>query len=274
MLLGPGCMGVVRLKEVKNAFPYRWSWALLGLLLAQAILGLVWSDAYRDVDWIRATWYGNDWVTLVAAAPLLVAGMLLTKRGSAVGVLLWLGVLGYAVYNYAFYMVGAALNVFFPLYAAILVLSVANLILVLTRLDPAEVKDHFRPRTPVRTIGGFYIFLGLGLSVVWLGMWAAYVFGARPPPVGSEVFKVVAGFDMTLMVPVLGVGGVLLWRRHPWGYVVAPLAGIQAMLYLFVLAVNAGVLAARGVTHAVAADAAKPACPAGALDGAAPARGC
>jgi len=57
----------------------------------------------------------------------------------------------------------------------------------------------------------------------------------------------VAGFDMTLMVPVLGVGGVLLWRRHPWGYVVAPLAGIQAMLYLFVLAVNAGVLAARGL---------------------------
>jgi hypothetical protein len=38
-------------------------------------------------------------------------------------VLLWLGAVGYAFYNYAFYLFGAALNAFFPLYVAPLLLS-------------------------------------------------------------------------------------------------------------------------------------------------------
>lgn len=35
---------------------------------------------------------------------------------------------------------------------------------------------------------------------------------------------------------------MLLWRRRPWGYVIAAIAGIQATLYLLVL--SAGSLAA------------------------------
>jgi hypothetical protein len=78
---------------------------------------------YRDVEWIRATWYGNDWVTLAVAVPLMLIGRVRARAGSARGLLLWLGVMGYAAYNYAFYLFGAALNVFFPLYVALLVLA-------------------------------------------------------------------------------------------------------------------------------------------------------
>jgi hypothetical protein len=37
---------------------------------------------YRDVAWIRATWFGNDWVTLLLAAPLLVLGCISCRRGT------------------------------------------------------------------------------------------------------------------------------------------------------------------------------------------------
>jgi hypothetical protein len=47
--------------------------------------------AYRDVDWIRASWFGNDWVTLAVAAPLLFLGLVQAGRGSVRGLLLWLG---------------------------------------------------------------------------------------------------------------------------------------------------------------------------------------
>jgi hypothetical protein len=93
--------------------PLRLTIALLLIMVTQASLGLTWWTAYRDDDWIRAAWFGNDWVTLVVAAPLLFRAVIRAGDGSIRHRLLWLGLVGYAVYNYAFYLFGAALNIFF-----------------------------------------------------------------------------------------------------------------------------------------------------------------
>ena len=92
-------------------------------MLAQSALGLLFRGQYRDVEWIAATWLGNDWVTLVVALPLLSAGIVLTRGGSVRGLLLWLGTLGYAIYNSAYYLFGAALSAFFPLYAVTVIVA-------------------------------------------------------------------------------------------------------------------------------------------------------
>jgi dolichyl-phosphate-mannose--protein O-mannosyl transferase len=89
--------------------------------------------------------------------------------------LLWLGLIGYALYNYAFYLLGAALNAFFLIYVVAVVLAVVVLILVLSQLDTRRVADSLRPTAPVRLIGGSLVFIGIGLAFVWIGMWAAYV---------------------------------------------------------------------------------------------------
>jgi hypothetical protein len=52
------------------------------------------------------------------------------------------------------------------------------------------------------------------------------------------------------MVPALTIGGVLLWRRAPWGFMIAAIAGIQGALYLFVLSVNSIVAIRRGLSNA------------------------
>lgn len=85
----------------------------------QAALGLLFPGRYRDVEWIAATWWGNDWVTLGLAVPLLWFGAARAVRGSTRGLLLWLGTLAYCVYNYAYYLFGAALNAFFPIYLSV-----------------------------------------------------------------------------------------------------------------------------------------------------------
>jgi hypothetical protein len=123
----------------KARAPYTLTAALAVLMVTQSMLGLIFQREYRDVEWIRATWFGNDWMTLVVAVPLLISGLLMKRRGSAQGMLLWLGVIAYAVYNYAFYLLGAALNAFFPLYVLALVLSVVTLSVGLARLDVADV---------------------------------------------------------------------------------------------------------------------------------------
>jgi len=222
---------------------------LLVVMSVQAVMGLVFQTAYRDVDWVRATWFGNDWVTLFVAVPLLLTGFVRAAAGSIRGLLLWLGLIGYALYNYAFYLFGAALNVFFPLYVAALVLAATVLILALSHIDARRVAERFRPMTPMRLIGGSLVFVGLGLASVWIALWAAYIFAGWPTPVETEAFKLVAALDLSLMVPALTLGGVLMWRRMPWGWVIAAIASIQGALYLFVLSVNSLVAIKRGIAN-------------------------
>ena len=102
----------------------------------------------------------------------------------------------------------------------------------------------------MRLIGGSLVFVGIGLSSVWLAMWAAYVFAGRPTPVEPEAFTLVAALDLSLMVPALTIGGVLIWKWEPWGFLIAAIASIQGALYLFVLSVNSAIAIQRGLADA------------------------
>jgi hypothetical protein len=219
-------------------------------MAAQSALGLIAPWQYRDVEWIRATWFGNDWCTLAVATPMLLVAARRASGGSTRGLLVSLGVLGYAVYNYAFYLFGAALNAFFPVYVILVVVAAVTLILALSRVNTGEVAASVGPATPVRVIGGCLAFIGLGLAAVWIAMWAAYIFAGRPTPIEPEAFKLVAALDLSLMTTTLVAGGALLWQRHVWGFIVAAIAGIQASLYLLVLSVNSVVAIHRGLAEA------------------------
>ena len=69
------------------------------------------------------------------------------------------------------------------------------------------------------------MFVAVGLTFAWMGMWAAYIFAGQLTPVEPEAFKLVPSLDITIMVRALAFGGVLLWRRNAWGYIVAANAG-------------------------------------------------
>jgi len=214
---------------------------------AQSLLGLAFPAAYRDVAWIRATWFGNDLVTLVLAFPLLVVSLYLDRRQSVRGQLLLPGMLAYFVYNEAYYLLGAQLNIFFPLYAGAFLLSSVALLLTLTSIPVADIATRFGRGTPARMIGGYMAAMAFGLTGIWLTMWGAYIFAGHPTPVEPDAFRLIAALDLSLMVPALSTGGILLWRRRPWGYVIGSVAGVQASLYLIVLAVNACVAVQRGL---------------------------
>lgn len=223
--------------------------ALATLMLAQSVLGLLMPTQYRDADWIKAAWFGNDLMTLVIAVPLIIAGQRATFR-SLRAELLWIGALGYAVYNYTFYLFGAALNAFLPLYVITLGLAIVTLASALSRLDPNAVKARFHEKAPTRVVGAYLVSLASALAIVWIAIWAAYVFAGRPTPVAPEAFKIVAAVDLLWLVPSLAAGGVLLWMRRPWGYVIGPAAAVQGALYLSVLSLNSIVAIACGLANA------------------------
>ncbi|MCX7593725.1 MAG: hypothetical protein N2235_08195, partial [Fischerella sp.] len=70
--------------------------------------GLFIDDLYRDNHYVTLGWFGNDWVTLVVAVPILVIALILSARGSQRAQLVWLGMLDYTLYNFGFYLFGAA----------------------------------------------------------------------------------------------------------------------------------------------------------------------
>ena len=229
---------------------WRLSLALLVLMAAQAGSGLLLARHYRDPEWIRVAWLGNDTVTLALAVPLLVVGLAKARRGSIRGILLWLGLAAYAIYNSLFYLLGAALNPFFLLYVVTLVAAVLTLVLGLVRLDPAAVAARVRPSLPARLVGGVLAAIGAMLAIVWTAIWASHVFAGRPTPVEPEAFRLVAALDLSLMVPALVGGGALLWTRRAWGFLMAATAAVQGALYLLVLSVNSWLAIARGLSEA------------------------
>lgn len=217
---------------------YVLSWVIAALAAAQAVTGLALRTTYRDGAWVKLTWLGNDIVTLAVVVPLLLVSLVLVSRGSRRGELVWFGSLAYVIYNYAYYLFGARINVWFPAYVALFVLGVLAEILALGTADVNAIAASFRGSIAPRAVGGFMVFTGLGLAIAWLAQWAGLVFGGTIPSIGEDAFTLIATLDLSFMVPFYLLGGVLLWRRHPWGYVLGVLMNVLGMLYLLVLTVN------------------------------------
>ena len=210
---------------------------VLAGMTVQSTLGLV-INPYRDIDWIALGWLGNDGVTLCLVCPLLAASLSGPRRDISRWHVLRLGLLGYAIYSYAFYMFGASLNSMFPFYPALFVVAVIALIQELSAVRVVGLARSYSSHTPVRILGGYLVGMAIILSAIWLSMWALFVFAGRDVPGSPEIFRLVASLDLGLMVPAMAIGGGLLWGRRPLGYVLASIASIQATLYLFVLSVN------------------------------------
>src|SRR5689334_2249532 len=96
--------------------------ALLALVASTG--GLFRYGLYRDNILVTAAFRGNDLITLTIAVPGLIIALLMAQRGSARGQLIEMGLLAYMLYNYVFYLYGAAFNRFFLMYVALVALSI------------------------------------------------------------------------------------------------------------------------------------------------------
>jgi hypothetical protein len=203
--------------------------------------GLLLDDLYHDNAFVTITWLGNDAVTLFLAVPILVLALIFSARGSYRAQLVWVGMLDYMLYNYAFYLFGAAFNAFFLIYVALVDLSIFALIFGLASLDVNQISRQFRPKTPVKWIGGYFLFVALGLSAVYLMQSLGFIFTGQLPDIivkSGHPTSIVFALDLTLLVPWLVLGALWLIRRKPWGFVIAGALGVKGPLYTLILSVN------------------------------------
>jgi hypothetical protein len=212
--------------------------------------GLSIKDLYQDdTSWATAALRGGDLVTLVVAVPTLVVAMVLASRGSSRARLVWIGALAYAVYNFAFYVFGAAFNDLFLVHVVAFSSSIFALILTMTNLDVSTIARGYRARVPVRAVAALLILVGVVFATLWSVLSISYAvsgslsLGAAP----LQGMHLVFAIDLSVMVPSMALAGVLLWRRRAWGFVMGTAMSVFGAIYQLNLAAAGWFQASAGV---------------------------
>jgi len=222
------------------------------LTMFASLGGILLENLYRDNPFVTLVWKTTDVVTLVVAVPILAAGLYFARRGSVRGLIVLLAMLDYTFYNYAYYLFGSAFNWFFLIYVAIVVFSAAALITGLLGIDVGRIKQQFQEKTPVRGISGYMLFVAGGLTTIYLMMIFGFIFNGKLPAIiemTGHVTNVVFALDLTMVVPVFVIAAVWLWKRQPWGFVLAGISVIKGAVYTLGLAVVTVAAANSGLTE-------------------------
>lgn len=146
----------------------RLSVALAVLLCITAGSGLFVPGIYRDAPLWAAQARGVNLVDLVIALPTLVFSLLFSTRRSLRARMVWLGVLGYVLYNAMIFAFNVAFNPLFFVYVGLLSLSVFSSIALLSHVDVNGVRARFSLDTPTRTVSGYLMMVAALFFLAWM----------------------------------------------------------------------------------------------------------
>jgi hypothetical protein len=161
---------------------------------------------------------GTALVVAVLAVPVLVVGMVLTRRGALLGAPVWLGATGYLAYNAVMFGFATPFNALFLAYVAMLGLSVAGLVTLLRAVDHAELERHVVTGR-MRWVAG-YVWLVVALnSVAWLGRVVPELGDERPAFLVGTGLTTNPVFvqDLAFWLPVAALVGWWVWRGDRLG---------------------------------------------------------
>jgi len=208
------------------------SWLIAGLMIVVSLLGLLVDGLYREGSWAREAVRGSDLVTLVVVVPLLIAALVLARRGSRRAEALWVGLLVYSVYDYAYYVFGTRFNDAFLLHIAVFSLSVFALALAIPNLDRVTIAARLGSARSARWIGTYLVVVGALQGLLWLFVLVRNAITGeviQDIPVAGQ--HLVLALDLGLLVPTLILAGVALFRRAAMGFLLGTAMAVMGALY-------------------------------------------
>lgn len=179
---------------------------------------------YRyDTVFTAAGSRATDLVVLLLGLPLLGVCAAGYRRGSRRAGLLLLGTLGFFLYVYAGYALGAvAHNRLSLLHAVVFSAALWAVVLMVAAFPAAERGLLFPAGTP--RLGPAVLMLASGavLLAVWgTPLLSAALTGAAPPGLGPYSTEFTMVLDLAVVAPAAVAAGVLILRRRPSGYLLA-----------------------------------------------------
>jgi hypothetical protein len=208
------------------------SWIVAAVAGMAALASVAVRDLYPDeTAWAREAFRGGDLVTLVVAVPTLIAALVFMRRGSVRAQTVWIGALFYIFYIYAYAVFGATFNDAFLLHIGAFSLSLFALACALPALDLDAIAASFAANRWAKAIGVFLVIVGIGQGGLWLFIVGRNaVTGAVLPDLPLVGQHLVFALDLSLLVPMLIVSGVLLARRRPSGYLLGTAMAVMGAI--------------------------------------------
>jgi len=162
----------------------------------------------------------QDYITLFIAIPVLLISLLSARRGSLRSRFLMAGTSMYFFVTYLFYTTMGMYNLLFLVYAAMIALSFFSLFLSVSTLNATLVATAFNDQTPVRSAGGLLIAISSSIALLWLSVVVPPLLDGSVYPESLQHYTtlIVQGLDLGLLLPVAFVCGILLIRRHHFGF--------------------------------------------------------
>ncbi|TFD75653.1 hypothetical protein [Cryobacterium fucosi] len=159
----------------------------------------------------------QDIVNTVVVTPLMVLCAVMALRGSYRAYVVWLGAVAFTVYSYVIYTFSVPFGPVFPLWVAVLGLSLYALIGGLASIDIPRTAEHFTNDRAV-TVGAWTLVVVAGMfALLWLSEDVpALLTGVRPQSVVEMALPTnpVHVLDYAIFLPAaLGVGIRQLQRQ-------------------------------------------------------------
>lgn len=166
----------------------------------------------------------QDYVTLFIGVPLLIIGLALYRRRSLRGGIMLAGTVGYFLVTYLFYMCMAMFNELFLVYVALTSLAFFALAILMISFDTGRLADAMERRVPKKFAGGFLIFNSIAIALLWLSRIVPPLLDGTIYPEGLHHYTtlIVQGMDLSLMLPLAFVSGLLFVKGRPFGYLLGP----------------------------------------------------
>ena len=150
--------------------------------------------------------------------------------GGLKGKLLLTGTIGYFLYSYVSYTFLRMYNPLFLIYVILMTMSLFAFILCMMSFDLETLSLSVNPKMPVKFIGGFQIFVAIGLISLWLpAIIASLVNGTIPLDLENYTTLGFEAIDLGIIVPTLFLSGILIIKRKIFGYL---LSSVLMMLFI------------------------------------------
>jgi hypothetical protein len=167
---------------------------------------------------------GTSLVLLAVGVPTLVLSMTLSRRGSSRAVFVWLGSAAYLLYNGVMLLFATPFNHLFLLYVAMLSLALWTVVFLVRVIDRESLAARCSDRLPARSIGAYLIAVAVLNALVWLRTAVPASLSAEPAAFLADIGLTTSPTfvqDLAFWLPLMALGGLLLWRRSGWGYLIA-----------------------------------------------------
>jgi hypothetical protein len=207
--------------------PMLWSSIAIALLLAlTAVAGILWPPTYaKETLYSSAGAIGSDLVDLLVVVPVLLISGIKAYRGSVPARLVWLGTLGYLLYNFVLYAFGVHFNALFLVYCATLSLCFYATVFCLPFISLEQIAQTYSPRAPRKTIAILFLVMAILFAAFDLGEDIPALLAGRVPQSVIQVnlpVSFIHVLDLVFLIPGMCITAFLLIRRKASGYALAP----------------------------------------------------